>query len=857
MAVDKIIIEVTGDPKGVQSTIDQLEKVGKVDKKNADQFKQNHQEHLKQSKDSFDANTKLTKSFEDLGKGIVAGFAIERIIQFGGECVKAFEEAESASNDLKFAVENLAKGSGKDFTELSEQSEKLSKSLNNLFSPKQIQLADSALLRMKFTTEQVQQIMPRLLDISAKTHKSLQEVSETFGKAISEGRTGALTQFGAKFKDTGDIVGNFNKVMEKTAGYIGGASEAMGDLASQEQEAKNKSEALEESIGSKLAPIWLTLKNRVLEATDALLHFNLADFSTLVSTGYTKAEIMATAFYDKIKKLSNEKLTADLKAMQVKVLMSEGSDRQLYEDAAKHLQDEFDLRIKSKEKVVEVEKQKVVDLKKLSDKELEQRLDYAKEESDIIGTYTTTGFAKEAARIEKEIEARKKGFEELKKLQEQYQKDLDAIKKKDADDNAKFTIDAIKDETDKKLATQDEAFRKEQVEFDEREKKLTEITVKGTKAQKEAAKKELQLLYADELLAEQDNDDKKLKIQQDADKKSAEEQQKAWKEKLDRDIQNSDNENKWDELALKKKFVNREISEEKYNEELKEIQLKALEDKLDIENEAGIQDIALQQEIEDKKLELQKDSVKKLNELVQTFSEGVTKVFEGMSEEITSNIDVIDTQMERQQKLVDVQKALAEAGYENNLAFEAKKADDLEKQKLEEQRKLKKIKELEVFINSVATYTGQGNNPMEAIGKALAVLSATKAAEAVFAEEGAVIGKHNQTSQIGLSGFSRRHRSGKDYLLHAEEGERVLSVDQNKRFELLGGIDALKNPFPKIDKIGRPMYVNNNKELVSEIQDLKQAILNKKETTYDFEGMDLRITEIENGLKKVTRLHRS
>lgn len=60
MAVDKIIIEVTGDPKGVQSTIDQLEKVGKVDKKNADQFKQHAAEHQKQSKDSFDANTKLT-----------------------------------------------------------------------------------------------------------------------------------------------------------------------------------------------------------------------------------------------------------------------------------------------------------------------------------------------------------------------------------------------------------------------------------------------------------------------------------------------------------------------------------------------------------------------------------------------------------------------------------------------------------------------------------------------------------------------------------------------------------------------------------------------------------------------------
>lgn len=852
--MDKIIIEITGDPKGVQSTIDQLEKIGKVDKKNADQFKQHHEQHKQQTKDQFDANTKLTRSFEDLGKGIVAGFAIERVIQFGGECVKAFEEAESASNDLKFAVSNLAKGSGEDFEKLTKQSETLSKSLNTLFSPKEIQKSQTALLQMKLTTEQVATLMPRLLDISAKTHKSLESVSEIFGKAISEGRTGALTQFGSKFKDTGDIIGNFNKVIEKTAGFANGAASSLEDLANKEQEAKNKAELLEEELGSKLAPVWVNLKNRVLEATSALLKFNLADFANLISFGTTKDEIMQKNFYDKVKQMRVEDLASLFKYYEGKIITSEAGDKKLFEDAAKAVEAELALRLSGNKKEVEGETMKVVDLSKLSDKQLEQRLDFAKEEDVIIGKYTTTGFAKEAARIEKEINARKKANEDLLKLEEQYQKDLEAIKKKDADDKAKFTIDAIQDETDKKLAAQDDAFRREQVEFDEREKKLTEISVKGTKAQKQAALKELQELYKDELLAAQANDKLKEKIQQDADKKAAEEQQKAWKEKLDRDVQNSEIANKWDELELKKKYVKREISEEKYNEELKRLQLKALEDKLAIENEAGIQDVDLQQQIEDKKLELQKDSNAKLKELAQQAAEGITKVFEAVSESITSDIDVINTQMERQAKLVDVQKALAEAGYENTLALEAKKADDLEKKKLEEQRKLKKIKELEIFLNAVATYSGEGNNPMQAIGKALAVLAATKTAEAVYAEEGAVIGKHTQTSRVGLNSFSRRHKSGKDYLLHAEEGERVLSVDQNKKFEALGGLNLIRNPFgARIDRVGQPMYVNNNKELVSEIQDLKQAILNKKETTYAFEDMVLRIEEVENGLKTITR----
>jgi hypothetical protein len=37
---------------------------------------------------------------------------------------------------------------------------------------------------------------------------------------------------------------------------------------------------------------------------------------------------------------------------------------------------------------------------------------------------------------------------------------------------------------------------------------------------------------------------------------------------------------------------------------------------------------------------------------------------------------------------------------------------------------------------------------------------------------------------------------------------------------------------------------------------LQTAILNKKETTYDFEGLVLRLEEVENGVKKITRLYR-
>ena len=212
--------------------------------------------------------------------------------------------------------------------------------------------------------------------------------------------------------------------------------------------------------------------------------------------------------------------------------------------------------------------------------------------------------------------------------------------------------------------------------------------------------------------------------------------------------------------------------------------------------------------------------------------------------------------MNAQQRAIDVQKDLAQKGLDNDLAFEEKRADELTKAKLKEQVKLKKIKELETFLNALANFAEK--DPKTALPKALALLAATKAAEAVYAEDGGIIGQIGSRSLIG-TGMSRRHPGGGDVLLHAQKGEGILSVKEMNNlgignFNMLKSM--LKTPFSEklIPGKGASIMVQDNSVLIEKLESLERTIKNKKEVQIDFDEMNQWIkTEVENGIKKVTK----
>lgn len=220
---------------------------------------------------------------------------------------------------------------------------------------------------------------------------------------------------------------------------------------------------------------------------------------------------------------------------------------------------------------------------------------------------------------------------------------------------------------------------------------------------------------------------------------------------------------------------------------------------------------------------------------------------------IDNEIAANNMRITNEDKVIETQRVLAAKGYANSLAQEEKHRDDLVKQNLANQKKLKRIKELEIFLNAVAKFTEE--NPKTAVIKALGVVTASEVASIAFAEQGGIVGN-------GMAKWKgQSHRSGRDRMAIVEDGEVIvpklkaqeMGITTPGRFQ-----SFIKTPFKnKIVTSGNIMQVNNNAELVKEVRSLQEIIRNKKELSVSWEGLDMRLSELENGIKKTTVVKRN
>ncbi len=120
MAVDTVIIKITGDSKDIEKTIAKLERVGKVDKQNAKSFKKSSKQFQDQQTKNISSVDKLAKQALSLGPILLGAFAIGSLTSFVKELsgtavqMEAFEKRAKVvfGNSVKF-VEDFAKENAK------------------------------------------------------------------------------------------------------------------------------------------------------------------------------------------------------------------------------------------------------------------------------------------------------------------------------------------------------------------------------------------------------------------------------------------------------------------------------------------------------------------------------------------------------------------------------------------------------------------------------------------------------------------------------------------------------------------------------------------------------------------------
>lgn len=216
--------------------------------------------------------TQLATSFISLGA----------LVSFGRESVKAFLEAEVNANKLSFAVRQIGKEGTVAFDKLIRQSEELQD--KSIFSDDSIQQAQTALIQFGLTSDQVEKLIPQILDLASAQGIDLAQATDKVISAIN-GQTKGLKDAGIAFEDTGSKTENLALLQDKLAKFTGAAGDAMETTAGKAERLKNVFGDLAENVGEFLVS--------TIEGLAGAL--DLSEFSVLTSqaVGFTNSQAKA------------------------------------------------------------------------------------------------------------------------------------------------------------------------------------------------------------------------------------------------------------------------------------------------------------------------------------------------------------------------------------------------------------------------------------------------------------------------------------------------------------------------------------------------------------------------------------
>lgn len=211
------------------------------------------------------AGKKTGDSFKDAAKSVessssvfskVAGFiasalAVERVIAFGKESVKAFQEAELNAQKLKSAV-SANGGLQADFENLIKQSQELQKV--TIFSDDSIQQAQTLALQFGLTSDQVQGLIPLITDFASATGQDLNSALSAVLRGV-EGNAKALKIYGIQVDSSKGKAENFASIQEQITKKFAGQAQVIGETsAGALAKLGNAYDDLKERVGGLLAP---------------------------------------------------------------------------------------------------------------------------------------------------------------------------------------------------------------------------------------------------------------------------------------------------------------------------------------------------------------------------------------------------------------------------------------------------------------------------------------------------------------------------------------------------------------------------------------------------------------------------
>jgi len=449
MALEKVIIQYDAEIKALETKLATVEAklkgVETAGKKATDGLKSGVEGVDKQ------VNTFGKDTLNNIKGMIIGAFAVDRVIAFGKESVKAFAEAELNAKKLGTALKNISgEGTGA-LDRLIKQSEKLQKI--SIFSDDNIQRAQTQLIQFGLTSDQVESLIPKVLDLASATGTDLGQATDVLIQGIN-GVTRGLKPLGIDFDATGSKEKNLSIITDQLNKYYGQTESVLQTTSGEMANFTNRFDDLQEVVGE-----FIVLLGKGL-ATDFLSIFDPDTYNG-----------NASAMRDYAKRLEEIKGIAEKTAsestipqLNAQLMSNQKFIKQALAEIAK-VKDEDTRKTLNTEIQLAKEQSKII-------KEVLAEKEFAALKERDIKTLTTEELKRlNTVQAQDEEERRRKVTEDIKKANEQRQQDLEKEVAEKQKKNADLSFQEMGEDIDRRFDKVKEGEKQQFEEIKEKNKK--------------------------------------------------------------------------------------------------------------------------------------------------------------------------------------------------------------------------------------------------------------------------------------------------------------------------------------------------------------------------------------------------
>lgn len=377
------------------------------------------------------------------------GFGLSEGISFLKESFAEFTNAEKATKELSFALNNIGGEGTAALEKLVNQADALEESLG-LFESEDIQVLQKSLVNLGASSTQIEALTPKILDLAKATGMDLTSATDVVVKAIN-GQTKGLKEVGLEFENTGSRTENYNILLEKLDKFQGAAAASAETLEGKQQRIAIAWGNIKEAIGGYLAEAGGQLLDNidVLTGKTTLWGNALKNVTPLVddiSQSILKNNAQQAAYKELQKQtlaiLSDENLSLAEKNKKLEIInkqvvsLTNALNNQT--KASKRNQQTFldDVIGEGEDKIKKAQDDKIKSTGTFEEALLKAEEERLKEEEQINFYYDQAKKEREVKQREEDFEAAQKEADRLLAIEEK-RLDDEAKLKKEADDKAK------------------------------------------------------------------------------------------------------------------------------------------------------------------------------------------------------------------------------------------------------------------------------------------------------------------------------------------------------------------------------------------------------------------------------------